>query len=228
MPNVAPKRQHAAAVPARRRAFRSAVLNSAVLRSAGLRRAGVGGVGRSVTGFSGVLWLGVALLGVVFGPASSALAVPTEPVRRGPVPLKPGTHGVGQLVPATRFTDLNGTTHTVGDQEGSTIYAATGTSCPLSVRYLPTLVQLAKTLPDTFSLVLINPTATDDRDAMRRDADQFSNTVAYVHDTNGSLSAALGLQIVAARASVVAPHQCQCSSSRCARMEETPGRIDQQ
>ena len=199
MPNVAPKRQHAAAVPARRRAFRSAVLNSAVLnsavlRSAGLRRAGVGGVGRSVTGFSGVLWLGVALLGVVFGPASSALAVPTEPVRRGPVPLKPGTHGVGQLVPATRFTDLNGTTHTVGDQEGSTIYAATGTSCPLSVRYLPTLVQLAKTLPDTFSLVLINPTATDDRDAMRRDADQFSNTVAYVHDTNGSLSAALGLQ----------------------------------
>jgi mono/diheme cytochrome c family protein len=122
-----------------------------------------------------------------------AMAAPTEPVRQGPVPLKPGAHGVGRLVPAVPFKDLSGAKHAVGDQPGYTLFAATGTSCPLSVRYLPTLVEIAESAPEAFGFVLINPTATDDPGAMRRDADRLGDHGVYVHDADGSLSEAIGL-----------------------------------
>jgi mono/diheme cytochrome c family protein len=122
-----------------------------------------------------------------------AIAAPSEPVRQGPVALKPGMHGIGRLVPAAEFTDLSGAKHPVGEQNGFTVFAATGTSCPLSVRYLPTLIEIAASAPEAFRFVLINPTATDDREAMRRDADQLSDNGVYVHDADNTLSEALGL-----------------------------------
>ena len=122
-----------------------------------------------------------------------AVAAPSEPVRQGPTPLKPGAHGVGRLVPAARFCDLAGIDRSVGDEPGFTVFAATGTSCPLSVRYLPTLVGIAEAAPEAFSFVLINPTASDDPEAMRRDAEKIGEHGVYVHDADGSLSEALGL-----------------------------------
>jgi len=124
---------------------------------------------------------------------SPAAAAPTESVRQGPVPLKPGAHGVGRLVPAARFTDLAGVAHTTADHPGFTVFAATGTSCPLSVRYLPTLVQLAEAAPNGFRFVLINPTASDAPEAMQRDAQRLGERGVYVHDADGALSEAIGL-----------------------------------
>lgn len=136
----------------------------------------------------------IAVAAITPGPVSAA---PLEPVRQGPTPLKPGGHGVGRLAPAVAYTDLDGVSHAVGDGDGFTIFAATSTSCPLSVRYLPTLVEIAASLPAGFRLVLINPTATDDVDAMRRDTAKLATAgegrVTYVHDTDGSLSEGLGL-----------------------------------
>ena len=135
-----------------------------------------------------------ALLALLTVGHPAALTAPLEPVRQGPTPLKPGAHGVGRLVPATTFQDLTGTAHAVGEKPGFTIYAATGTSCPLSVRYVPTLLELATTAPDLFSFVLINPTATDDVEAMQRDAERLGDAAIYVHDRDGTLSEALGLE----------------------------------
>lgn len=142
-----------------------------------------------------VLFAAIAVAAITPGPVSAA---PLEPVRQGPTPLKPGGHGVGRLAPAVAYTDLDGVSHAVGDGDGFTIFAATGTSCPLSVRYLPTLVEIAASLPAGFRLVLINPTSTDDVDVMRRDAAKLAQAakgrVIYVHDADGSLSEALGLE----------------------------------
>ena len=137
--------------------------------------------------------IALLLLGVLVQTTISRGA-PQEAIRQRPVPIKPGGHGVGRLVATTHFSDLAGQPHKVGEQQGFTVYAATGTSCPLSVRYLPSLVALAKDAPDAFSFVLINPTATDDVETMQRAAEQLGSSAIYVHDSDNTLTAAVGLQ----------------------------------
>jgi len=117
----------------------------------------------------------------------------TQPVRQGPRPLLPGDHGVGRLVPATTYTDLDGRSHTVGGGEARfTLFAMTSTSCPLSRKYLPTLVELAAAAPEGVRFVLVNATPTDPPEAMREAALRFSGGVTYVHDREGALARALG------------------------------------
>ncbi|MGA0039944.1 MAG: redoxin [Pirellulales bacterium] len=140
----------------------------------------------------------IVTLGLAAGWLPTAPAAPDEPVRQSAVPRKPGEHGVGRHVASVDYTDLSGAPQTVGDGDGFTIFAATSTSCPLSMRYVPSLAALASQLPQTFRLVLVNPTASDQRDAMLRDTERIAKnattSVAYVHDADGSLAQALGLQ----------------------------------
>lgn len=147
--------------------------------------------GRFLSLIAGAAWGITSFL--VGSEQTTVAAAPSEPVRQGPVPLKPGDHGIGQIVAATSFTDLEGRPHTIGDAEGFTVFAATGTSCPLSLRFVPTLVDLVASAPAGFRFVLVNPTASDDAEAMRRDAARVGGGSVYVHDADGTLSQALGL-----------------------------------
>lgn len=140
----------------------------------------------------------IAMLAVLTMWLPGVLAAPDEPVRQAAVPRKPGERGVGRLAPAVAFRDLSDNEHSVGDSQGFTIFAATGTSCPLSMRYVPTLTAIAATLPENFRLVLVNPTPSDKQEAIRRDALRIAGdaagSVSYVHDVDGTLSHALGLE----------------------------------
>jgi hypothetical protein len=71
------------------------------------------------------------------------------------------------------------------------VIAMTSTSCPLSKKYLPTLVELAGTADDVVWL-LVNPVATDTAADMQAAAARFADRVIYAHDPEGRLAATIG------------------------------------
>jgi mono/diheme cytochrome c family protein/thiol-disulfide isomerase/thioredoxin len=127
--------------------------------------------------------------------AEKASPAPAEPpVREGPKPVRPGDHGIGRRIADTTFTDLTGTTRslaTIADGR-ITVIAMTSTSCPLSRKYLPTLVELAAATADDVAWILVNPVATDTPADMRAAAARFGDRVIYVHDAGGRLAATVG------------------------------------
>jgi mono/diheme cytochrome c family protein/thiol-disulfide isomerase/thioredoxin len=130
-------------------------------------------------------------------PNVSAPTGPTPmetPVRQGPQPVLPGDHGVGRLMPDLVFSDIAGTTHRLSEvaRDRIAVLAMTSTSCPLSKKYLPTLVELVKTSGDGIVWVMVNPTATDKRVEMESAAGQFNGKAIYVHDKDGELASSLG------------------------------------
>ncbi len=120
---------------------------------------------------------------------------PSEPpVREGPKPVRPGDHGIGRRVADTTFTDLTGTTRslaTIADGR-ITVLAMTSTSCPLSRKYLPTLIEMAAATADDVAWILVNPVATDAAADMQAAVARFGDRVIYVHDAEGRLAAAVG------------------------------------
>jgi hypothetical protein len=68
----------------------------------------------------------------------------------------------------------------------------TSTSCPLSKKYLPTLVDLSATTADGVAWIVVNPVATDTPADMQAAAARFGDRVTYVHDAGGRLAAAIG------------------------------------
>ncbi|MCK4684328.1 MAG: hypothetical protein KAT44_05170, partial [Pirellulales bacterium] len=57
-------------------------------------------------------------------------ALRADPIRKGPKPLKPAEHGIGQLVEAFSFSDINGEKHTMasGQSIQLTVFCFTSTS----------------------------------------------------------------------------------------------------
>ncbi|MEZ6067146.1 MAG: redoxin family protein [Planctomycetaceae bacterium] len=130
-------------------------------------------------------------------PTTRAPTGPTPmeaPVRQGPQPVRPGDHGIGRLVPDVTFTDLAGATHKLSDvaKDHIVVLAMTSTSCPLSKKYLPTLVELVKSSSDGIAWVLVNPMATDKPAEMQAAIGQFNGKATYVHDRDGQLASSLG------------------------------------
>lgn len=134
------------------------------------------------------------LLGVAFFVLSSG-SLRADPIRRGPKPLKPAAHGIGQLVRAFSFSDINGKQHALHSEQNEqfTAFCFTSTSCPLSRKYLPTLAKLSQEAPAGVRYVLINPIQSDNKENMRTAAQQARNAI-YVHDTDGKLSQYLHAQ----------------------------------
>ena len=118
-----------------------------------------------------------------------------DPVRKGPQPLKPAEHGIGQLVKAFSFSDINGKQHTFESDRTTqfTAFCFTSTSCPLSRKYLPTLAELSQSAPAHVQYVLVNPIQSDKKENMQAAAQQARNAI-YVHDADGKLSGHLQAQ----------------------------------
>ncbi|MDX1968275.1 MAG: redoxin [Planctomycetaceae bacterium] len=127
-------------------------------------------------------------------PAPTGPTPAEAPVRQGPQPVRPGDHGIGRFVPEVSFVDLSGRSHQLGELAKSrvTVFAMTSTSCPLSKKYLPTLVELVKSSGPDITWVLVNPQATDKLVDMQTAAGQFGGRAIYVHDKDGQLAATLG------------------------------------
>lgn len=134
------------------------------------------------------------LVSVIFLILCSGL-LRADPIRKGPKPLKPAEHGIGQLVKAFSFSDINGEQHTLASEQATqfTAFCFTSTSCPLSRKYLPTLVKLSQSAPAHVQYVLVNPIQSDKKENIRAAAKQARNAI-YVHDTDGKLSQYLQAQ----------------------------------
>lgn len=118
-----------------------------------------------------------------------------SPVRQGPKPLHGASHGVGRLTADASLTDLSGVSHKVSEVANKhrvVVIAMTSTSCPLSKKYLPTLVELSQASGDDVAWLIVNPIATDKRDDMVTAADRFDGSVIYGHDANGEFADRIG------------------------------------
>ena len=136
----------------------------------------------------------VGLLSGMFLILSSG-SLQADPIRKGPQPLKPAEHGIGQLVKAFSFSDINGEQHTFGSEHTAqlTAFCFTSTSCPLSRKYLPTLAKLSHSAPAHVQYILVNPIQSDKKENMQAAAQQARNAI-YVHDADGKLSQYLQAQ----------------------------------
>jgi len=134
---------------------------------------------------------------IVAGPT------PTEP---GPAPastdlqqraklLRPVDHGVGRFIADQKFSDLDGQQRSLGEFKSRklVVVAMTSTSCPLSKKYLPTLVELAKQYsPQEVQFIAVNCFRTDRQEDMQAAAHAFGSTAAYVHDPDEKLAHHVG------------------------------------
>jgi hypothetical protein len=144
---------------------------------------------------------------VVFGLAISVLVLgawertgwteqDTKPtVRQGPKVIPYDGHGVGRWMSDATITDLNGQSHSIHELASghqALVIAMTSTTCPLSKRYLPTLVDLSKQSGDSVSWLLVNPIASDKVDDMKNAEKSFDHPITYVHDSDGTFAKHIG------------------------------------
>lgn len=119
-----------------------------------------------------------------------------SPVREAAKVLNPKDRNIGRYIKDIEFQDVAGTSHRLSEfaSAKATVIAVTSTSCPLSKKYLPTLVRLAqKYNQNGIRFVLVNPVATDKTEAIQQAAKQLGKDGLYVHDKQGQISAELGL-----------------------------------
>lgn len=117
-------------------------------------------------------------------PAKPAKSL-EAPVRQGPKLLTPGEHGIGRFVPDFEFVDLEGVTKKLhGDSKSElTVIAFTSTSCPLSKKYLPTLIEIQRDFASRgVRFILVNCVATDKLDEMKAAASRFAPSAGYIFD----------------------------------------------
>lgn len=139
-----------------------------------------------------LLCLGATTIARAQAPGTSS----DSPVRQAPRVLNPTERSVGRMAPDLAVQDLTGTPHQIGQllREQGLLIAATSTSCPISRKYLPTLIELAKQYSaEGFGIVLVNPVATDQDTAMQAAATALGEHGIYIHDADGLLSGALQL-----------------------------------
>lgn len=144
------------------------------------RQAFAGGRLRDVLG--GVMQRNNSQDEVVPAEPSKLLAAP---VRQGPKLLVPGEHGVGRYVADLQFLGLDRSAKKLHHTpEGRvTVIAFTSTSCPLSRKYLPTLVDIHRDFADRgVRFILVNSIASDKHDEMTEAKGRFSSDIDYVFD----------------------------------------------
>ncbi|MFN5230353.1 MAG: redoxin domain-containing protein, partial [Planctomycetota bacterium] len=142
-----------------------------------------------------------AISGALGRNNSNDEAIPAEPskaleapVRQGPKLLTPGEHGIGRFVPDFEFSDIEGVPKKLhGDSNNElTVIAFTSTSCPISKKYLPTLVELHREYTSRgVRLILVNCVATDKLDEMKIAESLFASDAEYTFDKDSRFAAHL-------------------------------------
>lgn len=131
------------------------------------------------------------VIGYVAGVSSQELAALTTP---GPVLQKAGDLGVGRQVPDVTFTDLAGKARRLSDfkASGGLVLALTSSTCPVSKRYMASLVALSVTLKTQgVALILVNPYASETSAEIAAQLKTANYTGIYVHDKDLTLCRAL-------------------------------------
>jgi thiol-disulfide isomerase/thioredoxin len=124
-------------------------------------------------------------------PAGSARGAD---VSVGPSILKPSAAGVGRQIPDVPFTDLDGKPGKLSDYRDAKllVVAQTSTSCPLCLKYAPTLAALEKEYAAKGVRFLFLNCVPPDRPAdMRKAIETHRFQGRYVHDQDQRLAAAL-------------------------------------
>ena len=125
-------------------------------------------------------------------------AVPAKsleaPIRQGPKLLTPGEHGIGRFVPDFEFVDLDGVSRKLHESDANdlTVVAFTSTSCPLSKKYLPSLIELHRDFAKRgVRFILVNCVATDKLEEMKSAASRFSSKIEYTFDKDSKFGSHL-------------------------------------
>lgn len=121
-------------------------------------------------------------------------AVRADELRQGPRILRGGDREVGQLAEPLAGEDVRGKKFAWPDlaDKKLVVVAMTSTSCPISKKYLPTLVELAKTYrPRGVQFILVNPVPTDSQEDCRAAAETCGDAATYVHDPERKLAASV-------------------------------------
>jgi Ca2+-binding EF-hand superfamily protein/mono/diheme cytochrome c family protein len=116
------------------------------------------------------------------------------PVRQGPVLLAPGEQGIGRYVRDFEFRDLDGAMRRIHHAPPSdlTVIAFTSTSCPISKKYLPTLVEIQRDFaPRGVRFILVNCVASDKPEEMKIASSRFELPVEYTFDADARLTSHL-------------------------------------
>jgi hypothetical protein len=129
-------------------------------------------------------------------PSASPAITPEEvaKVTSGPEILKPSEWGIGRMIPDAAFSRLDGRSHRLSDFKGQKglVLAMTSATCPVSKRYLPVLAGLQGELRDLgFSLVLVNPFASETSGEIEAQMAAQGLAVPYIHDKDKALTGAL-------------------------------------
>lgn len=117
------------------------------------------------------------------------------PVRQGPELLVPGEHGIGRFITDMEFALIDGATRRLhGNSKNKlTVVAFTSTSCPLSKKYLPTLIDIQHDFTSRgVRFILVNCMATDKPEEMKAAAARFTSSVEYTFDNGSHLATHLG------------------------------------
>jgi thiol-disulfide isomerase/thioredoxin/Ca2+-binding EF-hand superfamily protein len=119
----------------------------------------------------------------------------TKGLRQSAKTLRPADHGVGRYMADVSFADINEARHSLKEfkEKSFVVVAMTSTSCPLSRKYLPSLVELSqKYSPKNIQFIVINCVPTDRMEEMKTAAESLGESVCYVHDADESLSKHFG------------------------------------
>ncbi len=142
----------------------------------------------------------VARVGDRFQPSQPDVTIDrseVEAVTSGPEILKPGDVGIGRMIEDLSFTDLDGVQRKLSEMAGDKgiVIAMTSATCPVSKRFLPTLMKLSGLLEaEGFTMLLVNPFSSEDESEIRSQLSSHSQSIPYLHDQSLAFSAAIEAQ----------------------------------
>lgn len=140
-------------------------------------------------------FLKTVVQGAVAPEATPAIPVDApKPVAQGPKILTPAEGAIGRQIPDLSFTTLAGESLRLSGLPGKrgTVIAYTSTTCPVSKRYAPALSRLAREVAaQDLTMILVNPFASESREALQADVAAQGFTCAYVADGDDVFGKAL-------------------------------------
>ena len=142
----------------------------------------------------GLLRLAVAPSSTSASETSLASSVSPDLRQRAKI-LRPADHGIGRYIADASFLEIDGKQHSLSEfnDRKLVVVAMTSTSCPLSKKYLPTLVELAKKYSaQGVEFIAVNCVPTDNADAMQSAAKSLGAAALYVHDADEILARQVG------------------------------------